>query len=83
MWNCDPRGGFKAKVDDVRERLQEGELWQLNGTRQSRENIARIALSGPFRWVEIGVNCDRRWAFKGKVGTGINGQLGARGKRSN
>ena len=29
------------------------------------------------------MNCDRRWAFKGKVGTGINGQLGARGKRSN
>ena len=32
---------------------------------------------------QIGVNCDRRWAFKGKVGTGINGQLEARGKRSN
>ena len=33
-------------------RFQEGELWQLNGTRQSMENIARIALSGPFRWVK-------------------------------
>jgi len=29
------------------------------------------------------VNFDSRWAFKGKVGTAINGQLTARGKRSN
>ena len=52
MWNCDSRGGFKAKVDELRERLQEGELWQLNGTRQSTENIARIALSGLFKLVK-------------------------------
>ena len=32
---------------------------------------------------QIGVNFDPRWAFTGKVGTGVNGQLSARGKRSN
>ena len=38
------------------------------------------------RAVQMGrmnVNVDSRCAFKRKVGTGINGQLGARGKRSN
>ena len=29
------------------------------------------------------MNFDSRWAFKGKVGTGINGPSKARGTRSN
>ena len=52
MWQFDSHGGFKAKVGEVRERLQEGERWHVEGARQSRENITRIAPSGPFREVE-------------------------------
>ena len=52
MWNFDSHWGFKAKVGDVRERLQEGERWHVQGARQSRENIGRIAPSGPFKEVE-------------------------------
>ena len=52
MWKFDPHGGFKAKVREVRERLQEGERWHVEGARQSMENITRIAPSGPFREVE-------------------------------
>ena len=44
-------------------------------------------ITNRIKWaVQIGqirVNVDRRWAFKGKVGTGISGQLVARGKQSN
>ena len=50
--NIHSPGGFKAKVSEVRERLQEGERWHVEGARQSRENITRIAPSGPFREVE-------------------------------
>ena len=52
MWKFDSHCGFKAKVDEVRERLKEAEIWHLEGARQSRENITRIAPSGPFREVE-------------------------------
>ena len=52
MWKFDSHLGFKAKVDDVRERLQEGERWHVQGARQSRENIEGIAPSGAFREVE-------------------------------
>ena len=52
MWNFDSHWGFKANVGDVRERLQEGERWHVQGARQSRENIGRIAPSGPFKEVE-------------------------------
>ena len=52
MSKFDSHGGFKPNVGDVRERLQEGERWHVEGARQSRENITRIAPSGPFREVE-------------------------------
>ena len=52
MRKFDSHWGFKAKVDDVHERLQEGERWHVEGARQSRENKGRIAPSGSFREVE-------------------------------
>ena len=52
MWKFDPHVGFKAKVSELRERLQEGERWHVEGARQSRENIGRIALGGAFKEVE-------------------------------
>ena len=52
MWKFDSHGGFKAKVNEVHERLQEGERLHVEGTRQSRENKGRIAPSGSFREVE-------------------------------
>ena len=51
MWKFDPHGGFKAKVDEVRERLQAGERWHVEGARQSRENIMRIAQNVSFSMV--------------------------------
>ena len=36
-------------MNGVHDRLQEGEIWHLEGARQSRENITRIAPGGPFR----------------------------------
>ena len=52
MWKFDPHLGFKPKVDDVHERLQEGERWHVQGERQSRANIEGIAPSGAFQEVE-------------------------------
>ena len=52
MCKFDSHEGFKARVNDVHERLQEGERWHVQGARQTRENIGRIAPSGPFKEVE-------------------------------
>ena len=52
MWKFDSHGGLKAKVGELRERLQEGERLHVEGARQSRENKGRIAPGGSFREVE-------------------------------
>ena len=64
---CDSHWGFKAKVREVRERLQEGERWHVEGARQSRENITRIAPSGPFRKVEYVWILIPAWLLKVKL----------------